>query len=59
MAKIAFVQEELRDRFGVMMLSAVLKQGGHTCDVFIQERSQNIVEDVQEYNPDIIAFSTR
>lgn len=58
MARIAFIQEELRDRFGVMILSAVLKQGGHNCDVFIQEKSKDVVSDILNYHPDIIAFST-
>ncbi len=58
MAKIAFIQEELKTRFGVMTLSAVLKKGGHTCEVFIQAKSSTIIEDVMNYNPDIIAFST-
>ena len=58
MAKIAFVQWESKARFGVMMLSAVLKKGGHACEVFIQTKSSNIIQDVLNYNPDVIAFST-
>ena len=58
MAKIAFIQEELRERFGIMILSAVLKNEKHKCDVFIEERSNNIIEEVLSYKPDIIALST-
>lgn len=58
MVKIAFVQEELRTRFGIMILSAVLKSGGHKCDVFIQDQCENIIEEIIRYGPDIIAFST-
>ncbi len=58
MAKIAFIQEELRERFGIMILSAVLKQGGHQCEVFVQERSAGLVQEVIAFQPDVIAFST-
>jgi len=58
MAKIAFIQEEIRERFGVMILSAVLKNGGHKCEVFIEKNNKNFIEEVKNYQPDIIAFST-
>lgn len=58
MARIAFIQEEFRARFGVMSLSSILKESGHTCEVFIQTKSSTIIEDVMNYHPDIIAFST-
>jgi radical SAM superfamily enzyme YgiQ (UPF0313 family) len=58
MAKIAFVQEEQRARFGIMILSAVLKEVGHKCEVFIDEKSEDIISDITEYKPDIISFST-
>jgi len=50
LAKIAFIQEELRDRFGVMLLSA--------CLVFVAEKSHDLVSEVKAFKPDILAFST-
>ena len=58
MARIAFVQEEIRDRFGIMLLSACLKKAGHTVDVFISERSSDLDAEVLEFKPDILGFST-
>ena len=58
MAKIAFIQEELRDRFGVMLLSACLGKYGHERDVFVEEKSQDLIADVKAFEPDILAFST-
>jgi anaerobic magnesium-protoporphyrin IX monomethyl ester cyclase len=58
MTKIAFVQEEFRDRFSVMALSAMLEKGNHQREVFIQEKSEGFVEEVLQCKPDIIAFST-
>lgn len=58
MARIAFVQEELRARFGIMILSAVLKSEGHACEVFIKDEGRDIVGQVLRYAPDIVAFST-
>lgn len=58
MAKIAFIQEELRDRFGVMLLSACLGEHGHTRDVFVAEKTNDLVGDVKAFGPDVLAFST-
>lgn len=58
MARIAFVQEELRERFGIMILSAVLKDAGHTCEVFVKQRCDDITGDIRRFNPDIIGLST-
>lgn len=58
MAKIAFIQEELRDRFGVMLLSACLGKHGHVRDVFVAEKTKDLVGDVKAFAPDILAFST-
>jgi radical SAM superfamily enzyme YgiQ (UPF0313 family) len=42
-----------------MMLSAVLKEGGHECDIFIRERDdEELVKSVHNSSPDIVAFST-
>jgi anaerobic magnesium-protoporphyrin IX monomethyl ester cyclase len=58
MARIAFIQEEQRTRFGIMILSAVLKSAGHQCEVFIDEKSEDLAGDVIQYRPDLISLST-
>jgi radical SAM superfamily enzyme YgiQ (UPF0313 family) len=58
MSKIAFVQWELKARFGTMYISSVLKKHGHDCDVFIKVNEPDIVQAVVDYKPDVIAFST-
>jgi len=58
MSKIAFVQWELKARFGTMYISSVLKKNGHDCDVFIKVNEPDIVQAVVDYKPDVIAFST-
>ncbi len=58
MARIAFIQEELRDRFGVMTLSAYLARGNHERDVFIRDASEDFLAEVCAYEPHILAFST-
>ena len=58
MAKIAFVQEELRDRFGIMYLSAFLMRAGHEREVFIAQADADFKQSVIDYRPDVISFST-
>lgn len=58
MLKIAFVQYELKARFGIMYLSAMLKKAGHSCEVFIKVEEEDIIKSVLDYKPDVIAFST-
>ena len=41
-----------------MYLSAMLKKNNHECEVFIDTETDNLVDDVLEYKPDIIGFST-
>jgi len=54
--KIAFIQDELRTRQGIMILSAVLKGKGHATDVFILS-GHKVSQEIKGFNPDIIAFS--
>ena len=56
--KFVFLHEEIRDRAGIMSLSAVLKQAGHRVDVFIEELSENLIADVLGSEPDIVCLST-
>lgn len=57
MAKVLFVQDIVYEYFGVMYMSAYLKQNGHDCDVVIEYADRYWLKKIEEYNPDIIAFS--
>jgi len=56
MAKLAFLQNSWIELIGPMIISAVLKKNGHSCEVFIGNK-KNIFKDILNYNPDVIAFS--
>lgn len=57
--KIAFIQEEVRTRQGIMALSAVLKANGHTTEVFCtDEGHEKTLEDIKRFGPHIAGFST-
>ena len=58
MAKVAFIQEELRDRIGIMILSAMLKKSGHNPKVFIDSQTDDLEKDISEFDPDMLALST-
>lgn len=55
--KMVFIQNFLGPHFGIMYLSALLKQHGCATDVFIEGLHKNIIENICEANPDIIGFT--
>jgi len=57
MAKIVFVQDIVYEYFGVMYLSAYIKQHHHQCDVVIEYAEKNWLKKIEELQPDVIAFS--
>ena len=57
MAKVAFIQDELRTREGIMILSAILKKHGHDTDVFSKCAENDLITSVLDYHPDVIALS--
>ena len=57
MAKVIFMQDMVYEYFGVMYISAYLKQHGHDCDVVIEYAEKDWIKRIEEFNPDIIAFS--
>jgi anaerobic magnesium-protoporphyrin IX monomethyl ester cyclase len=58
MTRIAFIQGLAVEYLGVMSLSAVLKQHGHTVELFLLERDEErLVEQVLSFQPNIAAFS--
>lgn len=59
MARVAFIQDEIRTRQGIMILSAVLKKYGHFTDVFATDEShEKILDQMRSFDPHIVAFST-
>lgn len=54
--KIAFLQYDLRDRMGIMILSAVLKEKGHITDVYTAF-DDNLISNIINFNPDILGLS--
>ncbi|MFH1365792.1 MAG: radical SAM protein [Patescibacteria group bacterium] len=55
--KMVFVQNFLGPHFGIMYISAVLKQNGYSTDVFIEGLHKDIVKDICDAKPDIIGFT--
>lgn len=54
MARIAFVQEKLLEKIGIMSISAVLKKHGHECEVFCKETDADYLQAIVGYNPDVV-----
>jgi anaerobic magnesium-protoporphyrin IX monomethyl ester cyclase len=59
MARVLFVQDALFESFGPQLLSAVLKEAGHECDLLILacERRNALAERLRSFRPHIAAFS--
>lgn len=57
MVKVLFLQDIVYEYFGVMYMSAYLKENGHNCDVFIENSEKNFIEKAIRSKPDLIAFS--
>lgn len=59
MARVAFCQDELIEYMGFMCMSAVLKQAGHTVELFIDafNNEQKFLADLERFRPDIVGFS--
>lgn len=56
--KIAFLQETVNQNIGIMYLSALLKQKGHECELFVKPlEKNNFLNAVTAYKPDIVGFS--
>jgi len=53
--KVAFIQRSMWEIMGIMFISAVLKEAGHKCEVFIG--GKNIVRNLKRFSPDIIGIS--
>lgn len=58
MAKVLFIQEEASEKFGTMILAAVLKKAGHEVNLFIQNLEKDtIFAYLEGHQVDFLAFS--
>ena len=59
MAKVLFLQDVLYEAFGPQVLSAVLKEHGHDCDldVISMEGRRNVLSRIRSFEPDVVSFS--
>ncbi len=58
MAKFLFLQNLPFEYMGPMYISALLKKYGHDCRLFILSEHKDYLQDLMEYDPDLIGFST-
>ncbi len=56
--KIAFVQTEINEYFGPMVISSVLKRAGHEVDLFIPKLEDDFDNVLKIFKPDIVACSS-
>jgi len=59
MARIALCQNVMVEYMGLMCISAVLKEAGHTVEVFIDDETneRRFKAQLKSFNPDIVGFS--
>jgi anaerobic magnesium-protoporphyrin IX monomethyl ester cyclase len=57
MAKITFIQNIRAEFPGVMYVSAALKKYGHSCDVVISTRKDDLISALRSNTPDVVGFS--
>lgn len=59
MARIAFCQEMAVEYMGYMTMSAVLKQAGHTVEVFLDDEMNRprLLQEIRAFQPTLIGFS--
>lgn len=59
MARVALLQDTMVEYMGLMCISAVLKEAGHTVEVFWdnQRNEDHFLSEVADFDPDIVGFS--
>ena len=59
MAKVALCQDAMVEYMGFMCISAVLKQAGHSVEVFIdnQTNESRFMRQLADFQPDVVGFS--
>jgi radical SAM superfamily enzyme YgiQ (UPF0313 family) len=57
--KLLLIQvDDCQECFGAEYLSAVLKKNGHYCDLIIKPLERDYLNNIAQFNPDLIGFST-
>lgn len=56
--KLVFVQDFIGYHFGIMYISAVLKEHGHSTDIFVEGLETDLIDAVCRAKPDLIGFSS-
>lgn len=56
MIKVAFLQNLYFELYGIMSLSAILKQNGYQCELLLGS-TNNIISNVDKFNPNVVAMS--
>lgn len=59
MARIAFCQDALIEYMGYMQMASVLKEAGHTVEIFFDDQlhQKRFARDLSRFEPDIVGFS--
>lgn len=59
MARVAFCQDVLVEYMSFMCMAAVLKRGGHTVEVFVDQDGdgRRVLRELREFRPDVVGFS--
>ncbi len=55
--RIAFIQNFLGQHFGIMYISALLKEHHHTAEVFIEGLEKELIKSLCDSRPDIVGFT--
>ena len=55
--KVLFIQQDVFKNYGTMLLSGILKENGHECDILIDALEKYLMKEIRLINPDLIAFS--
>lgn len=55
--KTLFIDDSLIEKFGIMYISSILKNNGHSCDLLIENKEKKILKFLNKNHFDVIAFS--
>lgn len=55
--RILFIQQDVFENYGVMILSSILKYKGHNCNLIVEALEKKPIRSIVDYKPDLICFS--
>lgn len=55
--RVLFIQQDVFENYGVMVLSSILKYNGHSCNLIVEALGKNLIKSIVNYKPDLICFS--